>query len=235
MKTKRWLAIGWLALAAPIMAQNKVEVDFGADLVSGYVWRGQDLGNVSIQPELSVGYKGLSLSAWGSVGFSKNDTKELPSKEFDLTLGYGIKGFSVSVTDYWFNNGPGYFHYKAGHTSHVFEAQVGYDFGFLAVNWHTNFAGNDGTDKDGNRAYASYFNLAAPFNWAGLDWAVSIGATPWANTFYNGGADGFEITDVCLEVSKKIRITEYYSFPVFAHVIWNPATEGAYFVVGVGF
>ena len=81
MKTKRWLAIGWLALAAPIMAQNKVEVDFGADLVSGYVWRGQDLGNVSIQPELSVGYKGLSLSAWGSVGFSKNDTKELPSKE----------------------------------------------------------------------------------------------------------------------------------------------------------
>lgn len=34
------------------MAQNKVEADIGADLVSGYIWRGQDLGNVSIQPSL---------------------------------------------------------------------------------------------------------------------------------------------------------------------------------------
>ena len=27
------------------MAQDKVEADIGADLVSGYIWRGQDLGN----------------------------------------------------------------------------------------------------------------------------------------------------------------------------------------------
>ena len=43
------------------MAQNKVEADIGADLVSGYIWRGQDLGNVSIQPSASVSYKGFSL------------------------------------------------------------------------------------------------------------------------------------------------------------------------------
>ena len=30
------------------MAQDKVETNIGADLVSGYIWRGQDLGNVSI-------------------------------------------------------------------------------------------------------------------------------------------------------------------------------------------
>ena len=30
------------------MAQDRVEASVGADLVSGYVWRGQDLGNVSI-------------------------------------------------------------------------------------------------------------------------------------------------------------------------------------------
>lgn len=45
------------------MAQDKVEADIGADLVSGYIWRGQDLGNVSIQPSASVSYKGFSLSA----------------------------------------------------------------------------------------------------------------------------------------------------------------------------
>ena len=81
-----------------MLAQDKVEASVGADLVSGYIWRGQDLGGVSIQPSLGIAYKGFSLGAWGSVGFESTDTKE-----FDLTLGYSTGGFSVSVTDYWFN------------------------------------------------------------------------------------------------------------------------------------
>ena len=63
------------------------------------------------------------------------------------------------MTDYWFNtqvetgiDDDGetifatnkYFKYGAHSTAHVFEAQVGYDFGPLAVNWYTNFAGADG-------------------------------------------------------------------------------------------
>jgi len=44
-----------LAIAVPAMgmAQDKVEASVGADFVSGYIWRGQDLGGVSIQPTLS--------------------------------------------------------------------------------------------------------------------------------------------------------------------------------------
>lgn len=227
-KVKRFLMPVLLAMAIPAAAQDKVEVNVGADVVSGYIWRGQDLGNASIQPTLSVGYRGFSLTAWGSAGFSREDTKE-----FDLTLGYAGGGFSVSVTDYWFDNGPGYFHYGAGNTAHVFEAQVGYDFGFLAANWYTNFAGNDGVNRSGHRAYASYLNLTAPFTLGGLEWAVSVGATPWANTFYNGGAGGFELTDISIGASKEIRLTDRYALPVFARAIWNPATEGAYFVFGI--
>ena len=227
-KVKRFLMPVLLAMAIPAAAQDKVEVNVGADVVSGYIWRGQDLGNASIQPTLSVGYRGFSLTAWGSAGFSKEDTKE-----FDLTLGYAGGGFSVSVTDYWFDNGPGYFHYGAGNTAHVFEAQVGYDFGFLAANWYTNFAGNDGVNRSGHRAYASYLNLTAPFTLGGLEWTVSVGATPWANTFYNGGAGGFELTDIGIGASKEIRLTDRYALPVFARAIWNPATEGAYFVFGI--
>jgi Bacterial protein of unknown function (Gcw_chp). len=77
-----------------LKAQDNVETSVGADIVSGYIWRGQDLGGVSVQPSLSVSYKGLSLGAWGSVGLESKDTKE-----FDLTLGYSTGGFSVSVTD----------------------------------------------------------------------------------------------------------------------------------------
>ena len=39
-----------------------------ADVVSSYIWRGQDCGSAAIQPTLGIGYKGLSLTAWGSTG-----------------------------------------------------------------------------------------------------------------------------------------------------------------------
>ena len=93
---------------------TKAEVTFSTDLVSTYLWRGQDLGGVSIQPGIGLSWRGLSLSAWGSSGFDEKDTKEV-----DLTLGYTWKGFTVSITNYWFDNGPGYFKYKAHDTAHV--------------------------------------------------------------------------------------------------------------------
>ena len=150
-----------MTVPATSIAQDKVEASVGADLVSGYIWRGQDLGGVSIQPSLSVAYKGFSLGAWGSAGIESADTKEL-----DLTLGYCTGGFSISVTDYWFNGGPGYFHYGTHHTSHVFEAQIGYDFGSLAVNWYTNFAGADGVNKDAATGLTPLtYHSPPPSNW----------------------------------------------------------------------
>ena len=83
MKTKsvKWgiIAMALLSMAMPFTAkaQDKVEASAGVDLVSGYVWRGQDLGGVSLQPSASIAYKGFSLGAWGSVGIESSDTKEL--------------------------------------------------------------------------------------------------------------------------------------------------------------
>ena len=219
-----------LSMAMPFTAkaQDKVEASAGVDLVSGYVWRGQDLGGVSLQPSASIAYKGFSLGAWGSVGIESSDTKE-----FDLILGYSTGGFSVSVTDYWFNGGPGYFHYGARNTAHVFEGQIGYDFGLLAINWYTNFAGADGVNKEGDRAYSSYLSLVAPFSLGGLDWTAEIGATPWATDFY--GSNGFAVCDVSLGANKEIKITDSFSLPLFVKATWNPRTEGAYFVAGLSF
>lgn len=233
MKTNRLktgIAVAAIVTTLPFtaIAQDKVEVSVGADVVSGYVWRGQDLGGVSIQPSLSLDYKGFSLSAWGSVGLESSD-----SKEIDLTLGYSTGAFSISVTDYWNNAGPRYFHYGARNTSHVFEAQVGYDFGPLAVNWYTNFSGADGVKEDGKRAYSSYLSLTAPFTLGGLDWTAEVGATPWATDYYE--ANGFAVVDISLGVSKEIKITNSFSLPLFAKATVNPRTEGAYFVVGLSF
>ena len=73
-----------IALPTISIAQEKIETDISADLVSGYIWRGQDLGNISIQPTLSLSYKGFSLSAWGTVGFEGKDTKERRTGIFPL-------------------------------------------------------------------------------------------------------------------------------------------------------
>ena len=212
-----------------MMAQDKVEASVGADLVSGYIWRGQDLGGVSIQPSLGISYKGLSLGAWGSVGFESSDTKE-----FDLTLGYSTGGFSISVTDYWFNTQVPtnkYFKYGAHSTAHVFEAQGGYDFGPLALSWNTYFAGDDYTKENGDRAYSTYVGISAPFKLGGLDWSAEVGLTPWEGAY----ANKFNVTNLTLKAEKEIKFTNSFSLPTFAQVTFNPHTQGAYFVFGVSF
>ncbi len=55
-----------LMASASAMAQENEkewEATIGADFVSRYIWRGQDLGSASVQPTLGIGYKGLSLTA----------------------------------------------------------------------------------------------------------------------------------------------------------------------------
>ena len=135
------LALTLAACATGAQAQDKIEANISADIVSQYIWRGQEPGQVSLQPTLGLGYKGLSLTAWGSVGLSKEDDP----KEFDLTLAYQTGGFHIGVTDYYISaDGARYFLYDAHKTAHTFEANVGYDFGSVALNWYTNFAGYDG-------------------------------------------------------------------------------------------
>ena len=217
--------------AVTAKAQDTLETSIGTDLVSQYVWRGQDLGGVSVQPTLGLSYKGLSLSAWGSAGLSN----PADTREFDLTLAYTIGGFNIGVTDYWFNAGLDplnrYFAYAADCTNHVFEANVGYDFGFASLQWNTNFAGNDGLTPDEKRAYSSYVEVNVPFVLGGVDWTATAGAVPFATDFY--GVEGFGVVNVALTASKDIRITDSFSIPVFAQVAANPYSKNAFFVFGI--
>lgn len=231
MKKIVLLAMG-LVVSATTLAQEKekVETTIAADVVSQYVWRGLEAGSVSLQPTLGIGYKGLSLSAWGSVGL----TDPADTKEFDLTLSYTAGGFNIGITDYWFSAGgdPGgrYFMYEANNTNHVFEANIGYDFGVASIQWFTNFAGNDGLNKDGKRAYSSYVEATVPFTLATVDWSATAGAVPFATDFY--GTTGFAVTNLSLKATKDIKVTDSFSIPVFGQVVANPCSQKAYLVFG---
>jgi len=224
------LAMG-MVLGSTALAQEKIETTISGDVVSSYIWRGLDAGSVALQPTLGVGYKGLSLTAWGSYGL----TDPADTKEFDLTLGYTIGGLNIGLTDYWFSKGLDpdgrYFKYDAHGTNHLFEANIGYDFGFASLQWFTNFAGNDGTNKDGKRAYSSYVEATVPFRLASVDWRATAGAVPFATDFY--GTTGFAVTNLSLRADKEIKVTDSFAIPVFGQVTANPCSQKAYLVFGI--
>ena len=221
-----------LVLGGTTLAQNeeKVETIISGDIVSSYIWRGQDLGSAAIQPTLGVGYKGLSLTAWGSYGLVNSDDV----KELDLTLAYSFGGLNIGVTDYWFDAGLDpdnrYFKYDAHGTNHLFEANIGYDFGIASLQWVTNFAGNDGVNNDGKRAYSSYVEAAVPFKLSSIEWTATAGAVPFATTFY--GTSGFAVTNLSLRATKGIKVTDTFSIPIFGQVTANPCSQKAYLVLG---
>ena len=230
MKKIVLLAMG-MAMSMTAIAQDEIETTVAADVVSSYIWRGQDLGSAAVQPTLGVGYKGLSLTAWGSYGL----VNTADTKEFDLTLGYTTGGFNIGITDYWFDRGGldpegRYFKYDAHGTNHVFEANIGYDFGVANIQWFTNFAGNDGVNKDGKRAYSSYAEVNVPFKLATFNWTATAGAVPFATDFY--GTNGFAVTNLSLKASKDIKVTDSFSIPVFGRVVGNPCSQKAYLVFG---
>lgn len=219
-----------MVLSSTALAQEEIETTISGDVVSSYIWRGQDLGSAAVQPTFGVGYKGLSLTAWGSYGLSNKDDV----KEFDLTLAYSTGGFNIGITDYWFSAGldpdARYFKYDAHGTNHVFEANIGYDFGVASLQWFTNFAGNDGTNNDGKRAYSSYVEASVPFKLATVDWTATAGAVPFATTSY--GTSGFAVTNLTLRATKDIRVTDSFSIPIFGQLTGNPCSQKAYLVLG---
>lgn len=206
-----------------------IKVALSADLVSHYVWRGEENGHAAIQPEVGISYKGLSFSVWGSYGII--DTND--DKEIDLTLTYTTGGFTIGIADIWYGTDNRYFLYDAHRTSHTFEANIGYDFDFLSLNWFTIFAGNDGVNKNDKRAYSSYVEITAPFTAASLNWEATVGAVPYATTFYTN-VNRFAITNVSLNVCKEFAINKKCTLPVFTMLSANPCTQKLYFVFGAG-
>ena len=224
------MAMAALAYAAPAIAQEKLEGTVSASVVNQYIWRGLDLGNVALQPTFGIAYKGVSLTAWGSVGLANTSD----TKEFDLTLAYSNSGFNVGITDYWFSTGLDpqnrYFKYDAHGTNHIFEANAGYDFNIVNLQAYVNFTGNDGLNESGNRAYSTYLELSAPFKLASCNGLATLGAVPMATSSY--GTSGFSVTNISLKATKDIKITNSFSLPIFAQLTANPCSQKAYLIFG---
>ena len=216
-------------LTIPCLAQQKAEIDFQTDIVSQNIFRGQDQGDVSIQPVLSAAWKGLELEVEGSVGLSNSKD----CKQIDMTLSYNIGKFKFGVVNYWDDEPKEPYFYFGDNSGHQFEGFVAYDFGVLSASWGTLFAGSDARNSKNKRVYSSYLELTAPFKLCGLDCDAQVGIVPWETDYYN--TTGFAVTNLALNISKDVRITDSFSLPLFASLISNPSTRDLFFVGGLSF
>ena len=236
---------------------NSPEINFGADLMSRYIWRGIDYGNSpAIQPNLSFSWKGFNIGAWGTYGFAKQsiqvtDTMLIDAgnySETDLFVSYTVKWFTLMVFDYFVmnglnpNEGNRYFDYRNATTGHTFEGCLIFDGSEkfpLQVMVCTLLYGAD-KDKDSTGTYglgsknnfSTYFELSYKFNIPklNLDLKPFIGGIPLGSSWY-GPYPG--ITNLGITAKKEIPITSLYSLPVQVSLITNPQAQSVFFVFGI--
>jgi len=241
---------------------NAATLNFGADIMSRYIWRGMDFGNSpAIQPNIYLSWRGLNVGAWGSYSFAPyqamvNNTvsKNMGNyTEMDMYVSYTYKWFTLMFFDFFIPNGldPNYttiqryqyFNYDYKTTGHTFEVSLtftGPQKFPLKVFVGTLVYGDDkakdtlGHFNDVNKNnYSTYIELAYPVSFQKIiDLNFFIGGTPFAGSWYGPKAG---IINVGLTAKRTIPITKSYGIPVQASLIANPASQKLFLVFGITF
>lgn len=217
------LAVAIAAITTTASSAKAADLEFGADLVSTYVWRGAYQTGASIQPGATLSFGGFSIGAWGStaIGLTSSNPKEV-----DFSLGYEIGNLSIGVCDYWWS-GQGAKYFDAN--DHYYEATIGYAFGdHFSAAVSTMFAG---ADED----FSTYIDLAYGFSLSDLDCSVGVGFTPFAGAYTGIYDEGFSVCSISLSAAKTVAITPSFELPLFAQIILSPSTDDAFIVFGMSF
>lgn len=237
--TKMLLTIGlsWISIAAfPNAASAEeyennigISIEAGADIVSSYLWRGQNLGGLSIQPSVTFDWKGLYLSGWGNIG-ADNWTFEYFNPELDITIGYDDYGVQVDLTHLYYFGGDSYFG-KGGFnaeeqvTGSTMEAHFGFHLGDLvekiplSLDWYTTIYGDDCyQDKNGEwkRAWSTYIEVGYDFNLPlGMTLGAHVGIVPWLSSYTDykevwKSAKTVAINNINLRLERNFQIKDLY-------------------------
>jgi hypothetical protein len=207
---------------------NAQEINFGADFVSRYVWRGLDITNSpSLQPTVSLSASNFEIGFWGAYTLFGDKSV---SDEIDSWIGYNLENdlgaFSFIILDYYFpNTGKKLGNIKNGEGAHTLEGLVSYSgpFSFL---FGVNFYNDQGNNI--------YFELGYPVESENISLNFFIGFTPgsYDNPQYYG-TENFAFINAGVKVAKEIKITDTFSLPVFSTLVINPRTEIAHLVFGI--
>ena len=226
----------------------------GSDLVSRYVWRGQDLGNsAAVQPALGFRWKGLEAGAWGSYAITShkvriNDSTTIdagPYAECDLYASYTYKWFTFLFYDYFTvngmspNEGNRYFDYCNSTTGHTFEGSLILEgpeklpFRFMVATLL--YGADKNKDSTGiygrgtQNNYSTYLELSWPFTLKkqNIELRPFVAGIPFGSSWYGPYAG---ITNLGFSVSWPIPAGKHFSIPIQGTLITNPQAQSVFFV-----
>ena len=206
-----------LTIVALMSTNISYSQDFGADLVSSYVWRGTQFGSgAHIQPYMELGSGNFTGGVWGSFP----TTAKGGGNELDLWVSYDFGPLALTVTNYTFPiEGGGYL-----------EGEGLFNGDYTEVAASTSIGGVDLSAGYFTELEALYVELG--FSTGAIDIAVGYG-DDMADAWYAGGGSG--LVNMSFSGSKDISITENYALPVFGSFIINPDAEAAFLVFGISF
>ena len=216
---KNLLGIATVAVITLSITNVKAqEVDFGADVVSQYVWRGTQFGaGPHVQPWMSIATGGLELGIWGSFPTTGGDG----GHELDLYASYSFGPASLTVTNYTFPAAGGGYAIEEG----LFEDE------YLEVSAGASVGPVDLTVGYFTEVEALY--VEAAFSVGVVDIALGYGSDDEEYAWYADGDSG--LVNIAIGGSKDIKITEDYSLPLFSSFVYNPDAETAFLVFGMSF
>lgn len=200
-----------------------VSISSNVDLVSRYIWRGQEYGSdASIQPGLSATWKDFTLGVWGAYSFNGKGMQET-----DLYLSKEIGPLTFSLWDYWSfgDSTMNLFDYNRTTTQHLLEAQLlvsgGEKLPFNLVASYL-FYGAD-------PSRSIYLELQYLHSSAWADFQLFAGCQ--AKGEYYGDRPTF--VNLGCTVGKSIEITDRWSLPINLSFIVNPSSNSMYLVAGI--
>ena len=206
-----------IAILALLSTNISYSQDFGADLVSSYVWRGTQFGSgAHIQPYMDLGSGNLTGGVWGSFPTSAKGG----GNELDLWVSYDFGPLALTLTNYTFPGDGGV--YADG------EGLFNGDYTELAAS--TSIMGVDLSAGYFTEVEALYVELG--FSTGAVDIAFGYGDDQ-GDAFYADGGSG--IVNMSFSGSKDIQISDSYALPVFGSFIINPEAETAFLVFGISF
>ena len=228
---------------ATLKGGDDVSIGASADIMSKYVWRGQNLvDDWVLQPSISVGYKNLTASFWSNLDLTDENGFEGEFSEIDLTLDYS-------------NQFPGidFLSYSLGFINYDFPVKSGADDTW-EIYWGLGLDAPASPSvtvyHDVDEAAGTYVSFGIGHSMEnltdsglGVDLSASIG---WGSSGYNKtywGPDDSELNDLVLSVALPFEVAGYTVTPSVNYItlisddIRAPNTYGQndMWVVGVGF
>lgn len=234
----RCAALLTILLSLPAQAGNpKFSVNGRLSLSSAYVWRGEQVCGLHVNPYVAFHYGNLCLEQYSFLSLDGS------YKEIDWDLSYTVGPVTLHVADYYWHApglaaGENYFSWAKGQTHHIDEVVLVYSSKAIPfkASWFTFFWGDwrpAGVEGEGRLSFSSYLQLETWLNFGKYGrGTAAFGASVFKGA-YTGYTKDFMPVHLALVYSKSFDFNSF-SIPMELSFVLNPYSRACLPAASIG-